>query len=174
MQVCLWPPSKLEKTKKAHRWRKSEKPLYFCQRTENQMLKNGKPGNCNGQQNPKTDLKNGQNRNPKIPTPRPWKLIKKSIFLASSQTVLGPLSSFDTHARWQPVTQSARSRRSYGKIEGCEQSSLIIQNEFERDALEVIAASFKLQLTFRSVNKASVVLHSFIEESVKELLVERR
>ena len=41
-----------------------------------------------------------------------------------------PLSSFDTHARWQPVTQSARSRRSYGKIEDCEQSieSLFKQN----------------------------------------------
>ena len=35
-----------------------------------------------------------------------------------------PLSSFDTHARWQPVTQSARSRRSYGKIEDCELSTL--------------------------------------------------
>jgi len=34
-----------------------------------------------------------------------------------------PLSSFDTRARWQPVTQSARSRRSYGKIEDCEQSN---------------------------------------------------
>ena len=33
-----------------------------------------------------------------------------------------PLSSFDTHARWQPVTQTARSRWSYGKIEDCEQS----------------------------------------------------
>ena len=33
-----------------------------------------------------------------------------------------PLSSFDTHARWQPVTQSARSRWSYGKIEDCKQS----------------------------------------------------
>ena len=33
------------------------------------------------------------------------------------------LSSFDTHARWQPVTQSARSRPSYGKIEVCEQST---------------------------------------------------
>ena len=33
-----------------------------------------------------------------------------------------PLSSFDTQARWQPVTQSARSRRSNGKIEDCEQS----------------------------------------------------
>ena len=33
-----------------------------------------------------------------------------------------PLSTFDTHARWQPVTQSARSRWSYGIIEDCEQS----------------------------------------------------
>ena len=32
------------------------------------------------------------------------------------------LRSFDTHARWHPVTQSARSRRSYGKMEDCEQS----------------------------------------------------
>ena len=48
---------------------------------------------------------------------------ERNIFLASSQTALRPLSSFDTHARWQPVTQSARSRRSYGKIGDCEQSS---------------------------------------------------
>ena len=34
-----------------------------------------------------------------------------------------PLSSFDTHTRWQPITQSARSRWSYGKIEDCEQST---------------------------------------------------
>ena len=33
-----------------------------------------------------------------------------------------PLSSFDNHARWRPVTHSARSRRSYGKIKDCEQS----------------------------------------------------
>ena len=32
-----------------------------------------------------------------------------------------PLSSFDTHARWQPVTQSTQSRRSLGKIGDCEQ-----------------------------------------------------
>ena len=34
------------------------------------------------------------------------------------------LSSFDTHPRWLPVTQSARSRRSYGKLGTvkCEQS----------------------------------------------------
>ena len=47
---------------------------------------------------------------------------EKNIFLASFQTAPRLLSSFDTHARWQPVTQSARSRRSYGKIEDCEQS----------------------------------------------------
>ena len=41
-----------------------------------------------------------------------------------------PLSSFDTHARWQPVTQSARSRRSYGKIGACEQSIILIIRKF--------------------------------------------
>ena len=33
-----------------------------------------------------------------------------------------PRPLMETHARWQPVTQSARCRRSYGKIEDCEQS----------------------------------------------------
>ena len=33
------------------------------------------------------------------------------------------LSSFDTHPRCQFVMQSARFRRSYGKIEECEQST---------------------------------------------------
>ena len=33
-----------------------------------------------------------------------------------------PLSSFDTHARWQTVTQSARSRWSYEKIEAVNSS----------------------------------------------------
>ena len=47
-----------------------------------------------------------------------------SIFLASSQTDPRPLSSFDTHARLQAVTQSARSRRSYCKIGDCEQSRI--------------------------------------------------
>ena len=45
-------------------------------------------------------------------------------FFASSQTASRPLSSFDTHPRWQPVTQGARSRRCYAKIEDCEQSKL--------------------------------------------------
>ena len=51
------------------------------------------------------------------------------IFLASSQTAPCPLSSFDTHARWQPETQSARSRRSYGRIEDCEQSRAMVLPE---------------------------------------------
>ena len=33
-----------------------------------------------------------------------------------------PISSFDTHPRWRPVTQSARSRQSYGKLGDCEES----------------------------------------------------
>ena len=35
-----------------------------------------------------------------------------TISLASLQTAPRPLSSFDTHPRWLPVTQSARSRQS--------------------------------------------------------------
>ena len=45
-------------------------------------------------------------------------------FFASSRTASRPLSSFDTHPRWHPVTHSARSRRSYARIEDCEQSKL--------------------------------------------------
>ena len=40
------------------------------------------------------------------------------------QTAPRLLSSFDTHPRWHPVTHSARSRRSYGKIGDCEQSKV--------------------------------------------------
>ena len=56
---------------------KSEKPRCFCQKTENQMLKKGKTGNHNGQQNRttdvfhcknrKTDLENVQNRKTEDP-----------------------------------------------------------------------------------------------------------
>ena len=52
---------------------------------------------------------------------------EKNIFLTITQTAPRPLSSFDTHAKWQPVTQSIRSRRSYGKIEDREQSIEILQ-----------------------------------------------
>ena len=36
---------------------------------------------------------------------------------------VGDYSRFDTRARWQPVTQSPRSRQSYGKIGDCEKSN---------------------------------------------------
>ena len=39
-----------------------------------------------------------------------------------------PLSSFDLYARWQTVTQGARSRWSYEKIHDCEQSLLVETN----------------------------------------------
>ena len=63
-----------------------------------------------------------------------------------------PLSSFDTHARWQPVTQSARSRWSCGKIEDCEQSTFdysldrycsIIHSRFRLDSCALFYYLFK-------------------------------
>ena len=63
-----------------------------------------------------------------------------------------PLSSFDTHARWQPVTQSARSRWSCGKIEDCEQSTFdysldrycsIIHSRLRLDACALFYYLFK-------------------------------
>ena len=48
------------------------------------------------------------------------------IFKCTERAGVGDYSSTVvltcTHAKWQPVTQSARSRWSYGKIEDCEQS----------------------------------------------------
>ena len=63
-----------------------------------------------------------------------------------------PLSSFDTHARWQPVTQSAWSRWSCGKIEDCEQSTFdysldrycsIIHSRLRLDACALFYYLFK-------------------------------
>ena len=45
-----------------------------------------------------------------------------SRFLLNHQTH-HPQSTFDTHPRWQLVTHSAQSRRSYGKIGDCQQST---------------------------------------------------
>ena len=36
-----------------------------------------------------------------------------------------PFSRFGTHPRWLPVKKSSRSRRSYGKIGDCEQSTIM-------------------------------------------------
>ena len=49
-----------------------------------------------------------------------WQSLCVSCFLPNHPH---PLSSFDTHARWQLLMQSARSWRSYGKIGDCEQST---------------------------------------------------
>ena len=58
-----------------------------------------------------------------------WCYYSPSIFLASSQTTPRPLSSFDAHARWQQVTQSAQYRQSYRKIEDREQSILFFKDD---------------------------------------------
>ena len=49
--------------------------------------------------------------------------------MRGEKTILLPLSRFDTHPRWPPVTQSLRSRRSYGKIGDCDQSNSISQKK---------------------------------------------
>ena len=55
---------------------------------------------------------------------------KEAREIASFQTVPRPLRRFDAHVRWPPVTQSLRSRQSYGKIRDCEQSNLIYGEMF--------------------------------------------
>ena len=59
-----------------------------------------------------------------------------------------PLSSFDTHARWQPVTQSARSRRSYGKIEDCEQSNVCEASKVSKTTTATHSSSFSIRASF--------------------------
>ena len=51
-------------------------------------------------------------------------------------------NGFGTHARWQPVTQSAGSRQSYGKIEDCEQSCL----GFLGEEVRVLGRTFSITL----------------------------
>ena len=58
-----------------------------------------------------------------------------------------PPSSFDTHPRWQPERQSARSRRSYGKIEDCEQS--IIAATFDAQSNSALITDNRLMWTSR-------------------------
>ena len=55
-----------------------------------------------------------------------------------------PLSGFDTHPRWLPVTHSARSRPSYGKIGDCEQSRILhFWNYF---VVEVLASCYRFSV----------------------------
>ena len=50
-------------------------------------------------------------------------LLQSLYFSRFLQNRPSPPSSFDSHVRWQPVTQSARSRQSYQTIGNCEQSN---------------------------------------------------
>ena len=54
---------------------KSQNPLVFSAKTENQVLKNGKSANCNEHQNGKIDLKNSQNRKTENPNASLVKLL---------------------------------------------------------------------------------------------------
>ena len=65
----------------------------------------------------------------------PWASVETSAVRRLRGRASG-ISSFDTRARWRPVTQSARSRRSYGKqgivnsldssSDGCKRKELAI------------------------------------------------
>ena len=72
-----------------------------------------------------------------------WCWYSPSIFLASSQTVSRPLSRFDTHLRWPPLTQSLWSGRSCGKIGDCEQSTNFISQTFSDSAVVLATAVSK-------------------------------
>ena len=64
-----------------------------------------------------------------------------SYFFASNPNSPRPLSSFDTHARWRPVTQKIRSLRSHGKIGDCEQSIDVSEPLLKTDAFTLILES---------------------------------
>ena len=92
-----------------------------------------------------------------------WCYYSSSIFLASSQTATRPLSSFDTHPRWQPVTHSARSRRSYGKIGDCE-LSIVTPRELSNRNMHTGTKKRPTKSNIESVNKViSEVIHGFSE-----------
>ena len=71
-----------------------------------------------------------------------------------------PLSSFDTHARWRPVTQSARSRRSYGKIEDCEQSTIFRASQPGENPLRISIdiCTLKEPLRFQALSRLGISL----------------
>ena len=67
----------------------------------------------------------GKHRDKTVHSPLFFRKIVEIEQFASRAAILDECqkSSFDTHPRWLPVTQSARSRRYYGKMGGCEQST---------------------------------------------------
>ena len=83
----------------------------------------------------------------------------RSLFFQKSGRIeiLGT-TSFDTHLRWQPVTQSARSRRSYGKIEDCEQSRNDVVSEF----ISLLLLSNALNTTRSTLTKPLQIYRSLV------------
>ena len=77
-----------------------------------------------------------------------------------------PLSGFDTHPRWLPVTQSARSRPSYGKIGDCEQSRVLhFWNYF---VVEALASCYRFSV--RGKNTARGIVYIWRRENVCHLM----
>ena len=76
-----------------------------------------------------------------------------------------PLSSFDTHVRWKPVTQSARSRWSYGKIEDFEQSIIDIVGYYSQLTLVMS------WLPSDSCSKLHVTVNSLVVQIKKKVFV---
>ena len=63
-----------------------------------------------------------------------------------------PLSSFDIHATWRPVTQSIRSRRYHVKIGDCEQSIDVSEPLLKRDTFTLILESDHLHQPTYNLN----------------------
>ena len=62
------------------------------------------------------------------------------------------------HARWQPVKQSARSRRSYGKIGDCEQSTTVTTYRFQPNGYQVTHKYRRATAGTRERDHLSVIL----------------
>ena len=108
------------KNRNPHRSPKSEKPRCFCQKTENQMLKKGKTGNHNGQQNRKTDvfhcknrktdLENAQNRKTENPNAPLLKYLRQKLSIPTENGVVVARWSLSIHSR--NMAKSATTSRN--------------------------------------------------------------
>ena len=81
-----------------------------------------------------------------------WYCYSPSLFLASTANRPRPLSSFDIHARWRPVSQSILSRRYHVKIGDCEQSIDVSEPLLKRDTFTLILESDHLHQPTYNLN----------------------
>ena len=100
---------------------------------------------------------NGKRREIPVTSPEgelQWYCYSPSLFLASNanRPRPRPLSSFDIHARWRPVTQSIRSRRYHVKIGDCEQSIDVSEPLLKRDTFTLILESDHLHQPTYNLN----------------------